>query len=244
MQRKRVYIPPEEIDNKNIIVKDDEFHYLKNVLRVRTGEDVEIFDGKGRVCKSIVKDKKSDNIVLEPKEDIKGINKLPVFISLAQAATRSKTMDIIIEKAAELGVREIIPFISSGAREEIKEKFSEKRKRWERICKESVRLCGGAFIPEIKDFLSFKECLDIKPLELNILLWEEEKITALKDVLNKNKGVKSIRVFIGPEAGFDIKEIEAVKDRGIITASLGPMRLRAETAAISALALIVSQFTC
>lgn len=237
MHRKRVYIPPDKIKKEDIVVIGEEFHYLKNVLRIKAGESVEIFDGKGKICQTEVRSINTDNIVLEKKQDRETTNKPPLFISLAQAVTRSKIMDIIIEKAAEIGVREIIPFICSGAREEVSKNFDSKKKRWERIVLESVRLTGGAFIPRIEGISTFEGLVNQKQSGLNIILWEEERKNMLKDILNKNIGIKSARIFIGPEAGFKDKEINIAREAGIIPASLGPLRLRSETAAISALAL-------
>jgi 16S rRNA (uracil1498-N3)-methyltransferase len=148
-------------------------------------------------------------------------------------------MDYLVQKATELGVNEIIPFLSSRSVPLIDRSGSLKRRhRWERIAIEASKQCGRGVVPKMGFLQDYSEMLQTAPSNsLRLILWEREEVK-LKDVLERSKEKKRIFFIVGPEGGFSQEEIGEAKTAGFIAISLGKRILRAETASLCLLSIL------
>ena len=148
-------------------------------------------------------------------------------------------MDYLIQKATELGVQEIIPFLSSRSVPLLeKSKRLKRHHRWERIAVEASKQCGRGVVPKIESLQDYSEMLrTASPNTLRLILWEREG-TKLKEILERSKERKKIFFIIGPEGGFSQEEVEEAKRAGFIPVTLGRRILRAETASLCFLSIL------
>lgn len=222
-------------------LREENFRYLKSVLRMKRGSQVILFDGSGYECKASIKEFQPDSALVEIREKTiipsKGIH-----ISLSQSLPKGHKMDFIIQKATELGADAIIPFLSERSIPLLSQGKSVTRSsRWRKIAIEAARQCGRADIPEIKPILSFEEMLTCAALKsAKIILWEDETKINIRSFLRGNslKSAKDFTVVVGPEGGFTEEEIHKASAQGYISANLGKQRLKVETAVITILAII------
>ena len=236
---KRLFIPAKDIKGNIAKIKGGDFHHLKNVLKKKVGYEIEIADDNGRIFKSIIKEIKEKEIVIELL-DFKLINPSPFYIRLFQAIPKGKSFENILQKATELGVNEIFPLITERTVVRYENKrITAKMEKWQKIIKESAKKVGNQFLPEIKLPIYLNE---IKPFckgEQKLLFWELEEETTLWTILEKNLSPKNIDVVIGPEGGLSIKEVECLKEIGFTTVSLGKRIYTVETAVIVALSNLI-----
>ena len=239
----RFYILPEFISGNTIMITGGDVNHIKNVLRLKSEDELICFDGKGMeyLCSitSIEKDMVKTGIISSKKADTEP----SVKITLAQGLPKSSKMDYIIQKTVELGVHKIIPV--STERTIAK---GEKLERWRKIAKEASEQCGRAIIPEVSPVLNFNEFLVPAPslsrgistyFDLKLIPWENEKQISLKTILKEHPAANSIALLIGPEGGFSKQEIKEAVDQGFKPVSLGKRILRTETAAVSAVSNIL-----
>ncbi|KAF0134064.1 MAG: hypothetical protein FD145_918 [Candidatus Saganbacteria bacterium] len=233
----RFFAPKEQISNNEIIITGSDINHIKNVLRKKVGDEVEIFDGFQNIYQARIKGLNKDEIKLGIISSSKAINNdADIKITLAQCLPKGKKMDLIVRMATELGVNSIIPVISERSIPKIGEKENKKIKHWQTIAKEACQQSGQTIIPTIQPFINLAE-LDPSIYDLAILPWEGEKETSLKSKLAKFKSGKLL-VLIGSEGGFSQSEVDLAKKKGINTVTLGKKILRCETAAIAVLSAI------
>ncbi len=163
----------------------------------------------------------------------------PFEITLAQSLLKGEKMDFLIQKATELGAKEIVPFFSSRSVPLLdRSKKLERYRRWEKIAIEASKQCGRGFIPKIDHICDYSEMLSLAPLEsLRLILWEEEG-ERLKEVLKESKDKKRIFFIVGPEGGLSQEEVEKSKGMGFIPVYMGQRILRAETASLCLLSIL------
>lgn len=235
-----MFIPPPVEVGKVYELSPGQTHYLLRVLRLSKGDDLILFDGKGREYQG----KFLKN--LSGKGSVKVTSLLqespPGFtLVLAQALVRATKMDLILQKATELGAKCFVPFVSERSVSRPEEKKSElKRIRWLKIATEAARQSCRLDIPEILPVGSWQDIFTVaEGFDRKFILWEKEKKHLLQDVIKGSKGREGgVFVVLGPEGGFSETEITTAKEKGFQTVSLGDRILRSETAAIVTLTLL------
>ncbi len=240
----RIYIsaPMDHLDCGSCYnLGEENLRYLKSVLRIKHDSQIILFNGSGCECKALIKEIQSDRAVVEIQE--KFFFPAPdIYITLCQSLPKGHKMDFIIQKATELGVDKIVPFLSERTIPMLtREKAMAKSSRWGKIAIEAARQCGRTDIPTITHLLSFDEMLKCAPpMSARIILWEDETKENIKRILRGNyiKSVKDFFVAVGPEGGFTEVEIHKASEQGFISASLGKQRLKVETAVLTILAII------
>lgn len=234
---RRFYSENLEQDSKEISISGSENNHLKNALRLKEDEIVEVFNGKGLVAKcSIDKIGKthSDLKVLEIKTSEKPHK---VEITLINSLTKGIKSEFVVEKATELGVSRIVFFksersvVSVGSANKVENKID----RLKMSAVAASKQCELNYLPTIEIFENFDE-IEVNE-GLNIVCYEEEDKKTLKDILVGDKSSK-VTVMIGPEGGFTAGEIEKFKTKGFVTAGIGKNILKAVTAAIAVVAMI------
>ncbi len=237
----RIY-NPRELDEGIYTELDKEyFTYVKDVLRLRNGDELLLFDGAGHEYRAVIRGFDSSNVCLDiiAKETVK----LPAtHITLAQSLPKGGKMDLIVQKSTELGVSRIVPFISSRSVSRPEgDKAAGKAARWRKIAIEASRQCGRADVPEVGEILPFDMMLRMPYMEsLRIILWEAEPELGIREILTdeKHKSAGSFFIVIGPEGGFSWEEIEKARQCDFIPASLGKLILRTETAPLAILSIL------
>lgn len=210
-------------------------HHAKNVVRLNNEIVRIVSNGIGYYGKGYVKDNQFYIDILE-KDSL--IRELPYQITLAIALIRREKMELILQKATELGVHTIIPFISSRCVvQEKKEKGDKLMERWNRIVQESCAQCKRDKIPTISSIQKIEDLYSLSYENKYIANSDLDNPSPLfQSVLNKGDSM----IVIGPEGGFSVNEIEHFKENGFTSVSFGNRILRAETAAIYAMSLLSS----
>ena len=227
-------------DTKNL--DKPTIHHLKNVLRYKPGDSLIICDGHCADYHCIVKS--VEPFTLEAEDKFECGNELPVKLALFQSLTKGDKLDLIIQKAVEIGVSEIYPITTerSVVKRDI-DKSAAKTARYQKIAESAAGQSMRGIIPSINQAITFDEAVSISKNAFTIVAYENEKENSLLDIVNKNTE-KAINIWIGPEGGFSAGEIKIMEKEGFEIISLGKRILRSETAAIAALAVIASAVEC
>ena len=234
------YVNPKDIKDKFFVIEDEQFHYLSTVRRFSVGDEINIFDGLGNSYKARIDsiDRTSmKGTILSSKTFV-----LPkIKISLYTAIPKGERFDWLIEKAGEIGVSKIVPLIY--LRSVVKELSENKVERYKKISISASSQSWRADIMPIDKPVKFNEVVEKVSKEkdtLNVLPWESEENKNILGLLNENKDIKNINIFIGPEGGFDKTEIDLALQNDFRTVTLGKNILRVETAAIVASSILTS----
>jgi 16S rRNA (uracil1498-N3)-methyltransferase len=219
--RHRIYTPDPLVDA--VTIAGEELHHAGRVVRVREGEEVELFDGNGHAVAGVVESIALSSMVVRVMRPIAS-RESPVAVDLAMAVINLEKFELVLQKATELGARTIVPLLTD--RVEIRpERYRGKQERWEKILFEATKQCGRAVIPKLAAAETFDEAMK-----------RENKIIFDADQAATAHPINPATLLIGPEGGFSEREIALARDAGCMFEALGPRRLRAETAAIVAVA--------
>jgi 16S rRNA (uracil1498-N3)-methyltransferase len=232
------YTPPSLIKSKSLSIQGEELHHLSKVLRKKVGETIVVVDGKEHAYKAILESITRSSADCKILETIHRFNEPDVEVKLAFALLKNPSrMDFLVEKCTELGVREFIPVhtertITSRVHPE----------RLQKIALSAMKQCGRSFLPPIHSPMDFHEALTyLNACERKLITHEkaDEMIAA-----SGRKGARgssgTVGVLVGPEGGFTDEEIQGAVESGFKAVSLGPRRLRSETAAIAVVSLVIS----
>lgn len=236
-----------ELSNGSVEVtlSDDEFHHLKNVLRLSAGESVELFNGTGLVATGSIKRVNKDSALILIQGSIeRDISKeSPVKIMLLQGLLKGKRNEEAAASATVLGANEIRFFTSEfTATKPTKDKEETRGTRWQKTAIEAAKQCGRTIVPDIKGPVALPEALKEATTgsddTFKIALFEDEKEEGLKEYLKSYKTGQSVIVLVGPEGGLSTGDIEVIRANGFHTIGMGPRRLRSEAAVHSVLSII------
>lgn len=236
----RFYITTDAISGNEATLTGQDAKHLATVLRLKPGDRVELVDGKGTKAKAEIRSVSPQIASLTIVEKSEAISESPVHITIAQGMLKDKKMDMLIRHLTELGICEWLPFFSSRSIPKPDAKRLKSRlERWNRISREALKQCGRSMVPVIGEPLQFVDLLARgAAFDERIAFWENAT-APIGDVPRQNlKPIKRVIVLIGPEGGFSEDEIEAAKNNGFDSYSLGPRILRAETASITSAALV------
>lgn len=237
----RIY-SPDSLENKNTCeLGEDNWKYLRKVMRLEPGDRINIFDGFGREFEAIIKSFSTKTVAVELGKTIPASSR-EIGITLAQAIPKAKKMDTIVKSVAELGADMIIPFHAARSVSHIEDhKNSSKQTRWQKIALEAARSSHSAYMTDVSKILSFNEMLALSSEKfLNLIFWEEESQKTIKDVLTDEASFtfKNYFIVVGPEGGFSKDEVVKTKASGFISVSLGRQILKVETAAAAIVSII------
>jgi 16S rRNA (uracil1498-N3)-methyltransferase len=230
--RHRIFTPEPFAPGDRIAIRGDELHHSLRVVRVREGEEVELFDGKEAAARGVVTKADHDELVVNVLTIIDA-REAHVSITLAMSIIALDRFELVLQKATELGVRSILPIVTE--RVEVRpERYRGKQERWERIVFEAVKQCGRARLPLLEPPVPFSEAIE-RP---------GAKIMFDADVEPSPPLAPSPELailFVGPEGGWSETELEIARAAGVRFRKLGSRRLRAETAAIVAIARVLAE---
>lgn len=237
----RIY-SPDALDNKTTCeLGADNLKYLKQVMRLKNGDRINIFDGFGREFEAIIKGFSTKTVLIELGKIIPTADK-KIRITLAQAIPKAGKLDTIVKSAAELGADVIIPFDAARSVGRIAdEKSSLKVARWQKIAGEAARSSHSSHIAKVSNVSSFADMIALASGDtLRLFFWEEESQKTIKDIFTDETRAttKDFFIVVGPEGGFSKDEVLMAKDAGFISVSLGKQILKVETAAAAIISII------
>lgn len=236
------FVEPENIHDEYIKVTGEDINHIKNVLRMKIKEQLLIGDGTGKEYTCSILNISEEEILLKIEDFNNEGRELPVDIYLFQGLPKSDKMELIIQKAVELGAKAVVPVATKRAIVKLDRKKEESKiKRWQAISESAAKQSKRGIIPEIFNVMSFKEAIDyVKDFETRLIPYENcEDMTITKKSVSEIEKGHRIAVFIGPEGGFCESEIEYAIENGVTPVSLGKRILRTETAGLMILSVIM-----
>ena len=241
----RFFVDKSQIEENSLYIEGDDARHIARSLRMAVGDEITVSDGEGTeysVTLTKIRDERCDaDIVSKKVSSTEPKSKITLFM----AYPKSDKLEIIIQKAVELGASVIVPFESSRCIKKPKaEKIKERTARLSRIAEEAAKQCGRASLPRVEEPISFKEMIEkSKAFELSLFCYEGEGTRSLKGILEDVQGTpKSICVVVGSEGGFSPDEAKEAKEANFRMANLGPRILRCETAPDYCLSAISYRF--
>ena len=220
-------------------ITGDDAHHLKNVYRAKLFDEITVADDFNSAARMRITEFTDNSVILESVEEIELTGVPKVRLTLAFCLLKGEKTDLVLQKATELGVSTIIPIISDRVVVKLDEKrAAEKHKRWGKIVMEAAKQSGG-LPPEVTPLMRLNEFLQTHPTNL-IFFYENEEEATLKQSLSGING-DDITLLIGPEGEFSIDEGERIIAAGGAPTTLGKRILRAETASITSIALVMHE---
>ena len=246
----RFYLSPEHWDPSALTLRGTEAHHARDVLRMRRGERAVLFNGRGREVTAEVVDLARDEIRLRKLHETE-TPPLRCRITLGQAIPKGKNMDLIVQKAVEIGAAEIAPLISERTIVDLGTKEAEQKQvKWQQIAIEAAKQCGQNWLPQmhaprkLKDFFASAETTASPArTELRLIGSLQPDAIHLKKILadyadQHRERPKNVLMLVGPEGDFTPAELALAKTHGCLPITLGPIILRVETAAIYCLSVL------
>lgn len=237
------FVSPGQINDKTVIITGTDVNHIKNVLRMKPGEEIAVSNGvDNREYRCAIESLEEDQIIcslLFVKED--GLE-LPAKVYLFQGLPKADKMELIIQKAVELGVYEIIPVATKRAVVKLDpKKAASKIARWNAIAEAAAKQSKRRIIPQVTDSMSFKQAVEYAGnLDIKLIPYElSEGMEETKRLIESVQSGQSVAVFIGPEGGFAEEEIALAQEKGLLPITLGKRILRTETAGFTVLAWLM-----
>jgi 16S rRNA (uracil1498-N3)-methyltransferase len=229
------YVDPKKVEKDSLRIEGEEAKHICLVLRKEEGDVIEAVDGEGMKYQVQVTAKGKDWVQGKIVSQTRKENEPFTRLTLAQALIKGVRMDFLVEKVTEIGVASIVPVImdKSLIKLEKDSKVSSRVNRWKRIAISGMKQSLRSKLPEIQNPVSFQELLTkVKDYDLALIACQTKGSKFLKEILEGKRRLKEILLLVGPESGFTQEELDLSFKSGIIPVSLGPRRLRSETAGI------------
>ena len=242
----KFFVTTNQIEGNTIIIQDEDVNHIKNVLRAKVEDTIEICDcntSKNYICK--IEQIEEKNIYCHMIEEIESNVEPHIQVSVFQGLPKADKMELVIQKSVELGVYDITPIEMKRCVVKLNEKDKIKKiQRWQKIAEGAAKQSGRDRIPVVHPIVNVKTlCESIKEYDLVLVAYENEKVNTLKQELKKIKRDKDktmkIAIVIGPEGGIDSEEIAKLEEHQAKIITLGNRILRTETVALNMLSIIM-----
>ena len=238
----RFFIEPEFCHGETIRITGSDYNHIKNVLRLKSGECITVSDGTEReyICRILCY---TDSEVVTQVEDLMdSCAELSTAITLYQGYPKADKMELIIQKAVELGAVRVVPVMMKRSVVKLDDKRAEKKvERMNAIALSAAKQSKRSVIPIVDRVMTYQEALkDAAKLDMVLLPYEDAAgIGHAREVIHSVQGKKSLGIFIGPEGGFDEQEVKEAKAIGAECITLGHRILRTETAGLTILSILM-----
>ena len=236
------FVTPQQISGDKIRIEGGDVNHMKNVLRMKLHEKAEISDGESRTYLCEVEAYEEDVAVLHILEEMEADTEPASKLYLFQGLPKSDKMELIVQKAVELGVYQVIPVAMKRCVVRLDDKKAAKKAdRWNSIAESAAKQAGRSRIPEVTMPLSYNEALKMaEELDVTLLPYElAGGMEVTREVIRQIKSGQSVGIFIGPEGGFEPEEVDAAVSMGAKVITLGRRILRTETAGLATLAVLM-----
>ena len=233
----RYFLPADAWGESALVLTGDEAKHCTRVMRARVGDEVEIFDGVGRRAVGEIEWLSRNEVrcrVLSQSTH----PQVPHPITLCQAIPKGGNMELIVQKAVELGVAVIQPLITSHtvARPD---SLGKKQAKWQRIALEACKQCGQNHLPEVREPMSFSDWITKnEPFGTSVIAALDDRAVHLKSFLTKSPILGNVVFLVGPEGDFSPDEYQAAYDAGFHPISFGQIVMRVETATIYGISIL------
>ncbi len=237
------FVSPSQIEDKTITITGSDVNHIKNVLRMKTGEELSVSNGiDDKEYRCGIERFEEDKVICTLrfiKED--GVE-LPSKITLFQGLPKADKMELIVQKAVELGVYEIVPVEMKRCIVKLDDKKAHARVgRWAGIAEAAAKQSKRSIVPEVKDVMSFADAIKYaQSMDIKLVPYELAKdMGKTREIIDSLRPGESIGFFIGPEGGFEESEIDKAMEAGFVPITLGRRILRTETAGLALLSWIM-----
>lgn len=237
------FVKPEQIAGKEARITGPDVNHIANVLRMKPGAEVMISDGSDWEYLCRIREITRDEVLLDVREENRGVSELPVRITLYQGLPKSGKMELIIQKAVELGVSRVVPVETRRCVVRLDERrASSKVKHWRGIAESAAKQSGRLVIPEVSAPEKFSAALsEAEADDVRLIPYEcAEGMERTRELIASVRPGQKISVFIGPEGGFEEQEIAEAEAHGFTPLTLGKRILRTETAGLVMLSLLMA----
>jgi 16S rRNA (uracil1498-N3)-methyltransferase len=244
MTRRRFYAPPGAFTSNNVTLASDEARHLRDVLRLKVGDEVYVFNGEGKEFHCVVEESRRDTAQLKIISQVAPARpESPLELTLAVALLKGEKFDLVVQKATELGVTRVVPVVTKLADIRLRDESDAAKRvaRWQRIALEAAKQSGRAVVPRIIEPTSFQVLIETFNQEpgMSCLMFSEREGQSLKEAKEKlPPSVSQLTALVGSEGGWTDEELEAARQAGWTIITLGGRTLRAETAAIAIATLL------
>lgn len=247
----RFFVEPFQIHKDEIEIQGGDVNHIRNVLRMKAGEELLVSDGYGNEYRCRIRELLEDAVSASVLEARRVLSELPSRITLYQCLPKGDKMELIVQKAVELGAAAVVPVASKRCVVKLDAKKAEsRRKRWQAVAESAAKQSGRALIPPVMQVQSFSEALlqageldlCLIPYECAGELLEDGSGSAMertREILENIRSGQTIGIFIGPEGGFEKEEVERAMETGAKPVSLGKRILRTETAGLCILSVLM-----
>lgn len=244
---RQFFVEAGQIQGDKIEITGKDVNHIKNVLRMKPGEEISVSNGvDGKEYRCEIEEIRQEKVICSLRFIKEEGLELPARVYLFQGLPKADKMELIIQKAVELGVYEIIPVACRRSVVKLDEKKAgNKVSRWQGIAEAAAKQSRRGIIPEVKDVMSFREALCYSaPMDTKLIPYELEgerggTMDDTRRLMENLKAGQSIAVFIGPEGGFAGEEIAGAMEAGALPITLGRRILRTETAGMTVLSIIM-----
>ena len=238
---RRFFIEEIKEGDRLLTIVGSEAKHIARVLRMGKGDRLILMDGKGARFQAVIESAGHKEVIVTLEKPIPRPPSSPLKIILCQALLKSRAMDYVVQKTSELGVHCILPFSSERTVVSVeRDKLENKMRHWGEIAQNAAKQCDREIPTDIGPLLSLKDM--VKKWKQNdaikVIMWEKEGAKDLKSVIKGTERVRQLVGIVGPEGGFSREEIQMTKDAGFTSISMGYRVLRAETAAITLVAIV------
>lgn len=228
----------EQPKNGVLTLRGENAHHAGRVLRLHPGESVTLCDGQGTDFDCTIESVEKESVVCRVQSSHPAETEPRQQLTLFMALPKGDKMDFIVQKAVELGVREIVPYLSKNCVSR-PDKTEKKVERWQKIALEAAKQCGRGYLPAVGAVVSFQQAAErAAQSKTALFFYENERQTGLRDALEAGVG-ETVSLMIGPEGGFAPEEAAFAAETGLTSVSLGTRILRCETAPVAALAAVL-----
>ncbi|ONI44290.1 hypothetical protein AN641_07565 [Candidatus Epulonipiscioides gigas] len=238
----KYFVDSSNIKEDTILITDDNFHHIKNVMRFNLQDELTIGNKENINYKCVIEEIGKDFIKAKILETFMANTEPSIEVVLFAPLIKGDKMELVIQKAIEIGATKIIPIYTKNCvvKLEAEKKTTSKLERWNKIAESASKQSGRGVIVSVEMPMDFKNALSFakENFEINIIPYEKEQSINIKTALRDNT-FSGIGIFIGPEGGFDKDEIALSEQFNVVSVSLGQRILRSETASIVSIALVI-----
>lgn len=236
------FVTNEQVGEEQILIEGSDVNHIRNVLRMQNGEEVEISDGTGREYVCRIREMNERQITLDIEQKRISVAELPSRITLLQGIPKGDKMELIVQKAVELGVSEIVPVEMKRTVVRLDAKKAQKKKeRWNSIAESAAKQSKRGIIPQVTNVMSFQEAVSYAAQSDVLLIPYEcaENMEQTRQIISGIQPGDSVAVWIGPEGGFEEQEVERIVLQGGKPITLGHRILRTETAGLAIVSILM-----
>lgn len=242
----RFFVKPEQCQKDKITISGQDYNHIRNVLRMKAGEELLLCDGTDREYICLIKeyDTEKEEVLLQVADILGATRELPAKITLFQGYPKGDKMEAVVQKAVELGAYEVVPVSMQRCVVKLDEKKASKKvERLSSIALSAAKQSMRGIVPKVTQVMTLAEACDYaSTMDYLLLPYENaEGMEYSKEMIAQAAGRKHIGIFIGPEGGFEPAEVEQLEAAGAKTISLGHRILRTETAGMTVLSLLMFQ---